>query len=225
MKSFVTVLFIFHFFVGCGQNSNEVHVIFQPKEKITYEYEMKSNQLNLIGILDMDFTVANNLNTMRVEIVNLNVTSSDGQDLGYHEFIKSSYTRQYNFQGESTDKDNLPKQIINTDLFVVEFPKMLLKEGSRWNAIKTAKPDMFFDNINVEYVCDFINLDTNVAIIDAEMNFESLDKSTSDMKMTRKFTGKYIVDLTNGVVTNAKFYMDMFSGLSQLKGTIEIRKL
>jgi len=225
MKSFLLLLIIFPFYVGCGQNSNEINAIFQPKEKIKYQYELKSDQLNLTGVLDMNFTVENNLNIMEVEIINLKGTSSDGEDLGYENFVGSSYTRQYDFKGKSMDMENLPKQIINTDLFVVEFPNTSIKEGSRWNSKKTAKPDMFFDNINVEYVCDFINLKTNVAIIDAEMNFESFDKNASDMKMTRKYTVKYIVDLTNGVVTNAKFYLDMFSGFSQLDGTMEIRKL
>lgn len=79
---------------------------------------------------------------------------------------------------------------------------------------------MFFDIINVEYTCVLIKDD--IAIIEVDMNSSSSDKLSSEMKLTRSYKGEYTVNIKDGTVTNAKLHINMFSGFSQLKGTIEI---
>lgn len=219
MKTII-ILFQLCFILSCAQNSKDAQMVFQPKGKMTYQYEMKSDQMNMTGILNTDFKQENGQNIMDVDIVKISANSSDGKYLGYHEYEGNTYTRQYNNHGEATDLNQLPKQIINMDLFVVAFPNFPIKEGSHWKSKKTAKPDMFFDHIDVEYTCTLMKDD--VVMVKADMVFKSADKLSSDMKMTRKFQGEYIIDPKDGAVTNAKLYMDMFSGFSQLSGTIEI---
>ncbi|WP_294287239.1 DUF6263 family protein [uncultured Chryseobacterium sp.] len=218
---FIYLLLSLIFFAGCAQNQKEIALEYRPSGTITYQYDMNSKQLNIKGNLKTDYTKNDDLVNMNVEVESLSAESDDHQDLGYGEFVGQTYTRTYTKYGASADLDNVPKQIINMEVFVVEFPKTPVKVGSRWKSKKTAKPDMFFEFIDTEYVCTSVKDD--VVMIKAVMNFVSSDKYSSQMKLTRKYEGEYMINPKNGVVTHAKFYMDMFSGFSELKGSFEIR--
>lgn len=221
MRKILTYL-LFSFFLSCAQNSKEVTVLFKPEGKMTYNYKMTSDKINMSGTFDANFTQKDNLVEMDIEITNLSGATSENEDLGYSEFIGNTYMRKYDFYGKLLDFDDLEKQIINTDLFIVEFQKSPIKEGSNWEAKKTAKPDMFFDTINVAYTCVMIKED--VAIIKADMNFMTNDKLSLEMKLSRKYNGEYVVNLKDGSVISAQLHIDAFSGFSKLSGTIEIIK-
>lgn len=219
----ILIFFLLVFVSACAQKTKEITMTFQPKNKTTYSYEMKSDQLNINGILNADFSLKNDTLSMGVKIIDLSGKSNNIEELGYGEYIGNTYTRYYTLLGKTADMNNLPKQILNTDLFVVEFTKTPIKEGSKWNSKKTAKPEIFFDAINVEYVCSTIN--DNVIVIKTEMNFETYDQSFSDLKISRKLIGEYIVDRNDGSVISADFEMDLFTGFTKFKGTMAIRKL
>ena len=221
MRLIITYL-LFSFFISCAQNNNEVSILFKPEGKMTYNYNMNSDNINMSGTLDVNFTQKSDLVEMDIEITNLSGTTNENEDLGYNEFIGNTYTRKYDFYGKLLDLDNLPKQIINADLFIVEFQKSPIKKGSNWKVKKTANPDMFFDFINVEYTCDLIKDD--VAFIKVDMDFVTNDKQSLEMKLSRKYKGEYIVNLKDGSVIAAQLYMDVFSGFSKLSGKIEIIK-
>lgn len=221
MKTALTCL-LFCFFLGCAQNTKEVSILFKPEGKMTYNYNMTSDILNMTGTLDANFNQKKDSVEMDIEITSLSTKDRENKDLGSGEFIGNNYTRKYDSYGRPLDLDNLPKQVINADLFIVEFPKSPIKVGTSWKAKKTAKPDMFFDIINVEYTCNFIKDD--VIIVKADMDFATNDKITSEMKLSRKYEGEYIVDIKTGNVIAAQLYMDMFSGFSKLTGKIEIIK-
>lgn len=219
----IYLLLSFIFFLSCAQERKEVLMEYRPSGTITYQYDMNSKQLTMKGILKTEYTKNNGLIDMNVEVVSLSADSEDHQDLGYGEFVGQTYKRIYNKYGASADLENVPKQIINMEFFVVEFPKTPVKTGSRWKSKKTAKPDMFFDYIDTEYTCTLVKDD--VVMVKAVMNFVSEDKLSSEMKLTRKYEGEYIIDPKSGVITNAKLYMDMFSGFTKLDGSLEIRML
>lgn len=219
----IYLLLSFSFFLSCAQTEKEISLEYHPSGTIMYQYDMNSKLMNMKGVLKTDYTKNGDLIDMNVEVVSLSADSDDQGDLGYGEFAGQSYTRTYSKYGASADLDNVPKQIVNMELFVVEFPKTAIKAGSKWKSKKTAKPDMFFDHIDTEYTCTLVKDD--VVIVKAVMNFVSSDKLSSGMKLTRKYEGEYLINPKNGVVTNAKLYMDMFSGFTKLDGSFEIRML
>jgi hypothetical protein len=177
----------------------------------------------LKGILHVDFSILSNLIETKIEIADMSGSTSNHTDTGHSVYIGKQYSRKYNFYGRSKDLDNIPEQVVNMDLFTVEFPKTPIREGSQWKSIKTAKPDMIFDTIDVEYTCVMVK--EGAALINAVMIFSTKDKFAADMKMTKKYSGQYLVTTKEGLVINANLDMKMFSGVSELTGTIVIEAL
>lgn len=136
MKSISTFLLL-SFFIACGQSKKEIPITFKPEGEVVYKYKMTSDQLNMTGTFNANFVQKDDLVVMNVEIVDISASTDDNQDLGYSQYIGNTYTRQYNLLGAPADFDNLPQQIINTDLFIVEFPKSTLKEGKNWKGKKS----------------------------------------------------------------------------------------
>lgn len=216
----ITLLLCTLSFLACAQERKEVSILFQPEGRIIYTYSLSSDQLNLKGTLQVDFAILNDLVEAIIEIAEMSGNAGDNRDTGHSAFIGKQYTRKYDHYGKSVDLDNLPAQIVNMDLFTVEFPKTPISEGSRWKATKTAKPDMIFDIIEVEYTC--VELKEGGALIDAVMIFSTKDKFAANMRMTKEYRGQYLVTSKEGLVINAKLDMQMFSGVSELYGTIVI---
>lgn len=218
------VFFIFSITFACGQSKKEISIKFQPKDSMVYSYDMITEELTISGVFNTQFSIKNDSVIVDVEVANLSGKSKAIADLGYETIIGETYTRYYDIYGKAIDLKNLSKQALNTDMLIVEFPKTPIKVGTKWDSKKTAKPEIFFDEINVKYTCS--SIDDYFIAIEAEMNYITKDDYFANtIKISRTLIGKYIVDRKDGSVVSANLDMDLFTGFSRFKGTVDIKKL
>lgn len=222
MKKLIPIFTLF-VFAGCSNTAQEASIVFAPQGTMTYQYKMKSDVLNFDGIFDAAFVMKDSHVNMNVVIKDLSGSTSEYEDLGYGDFVGNSYTRVYDTLGKTADLENVPVQVLNTDLCVVEFPKSSIKVGETWKSIKTAKPDMFFETILVNYECTDINNDS--IIVQANMEFQPKSKGSSLMMVSRKYEGEYVVSRADGSVISAHLDIEWISLYSESSAKVVVRKL
>lgn len=225
-KLFFYLFLLVLFLINCNQTI-ERDFVFNPTKPTKYQFDFTSDQLNLSSKLTCNYENKNDVVKVSTLIDELQYKGNSEMDkqinAEYQNYVNTTIISKYNKYGNSLDKENSDKRAINPELFVVEYPKHKIKEGDTWTGQKSPNPDFIFKAIKTKY--KLIEIKDNNNIINVEMTFEKEAESNAIMNsMTKSYNGHYVVD-NNGVVKSAELDMKAFSGISNLKGKIQIKEI
>ena len=217
-RSVVSVLILF-ILLSCSNSSGQKKITFSPKESRKYYVELTSPGLNLWIHLTSIFDQNKDSVFMRSRINQIECNETDSElNEAYQQYVNTLIENVYDKNGKMFNKSH--DVVVNTDLLVVQFPETAVKVDDSWIAIKSARPDVFFKNIDVVYTCREIKEDAMV--IDVRMKFVANDDAgISGLKITKKYDGYYIVN-NDGTVREANLTISGYNGFSNINGTLKI---
>lgn len=226
MKEILSVLFSALVLVSCAQKPSSQKLVLNPPDTINYNLVLDSKILKLNIEVECSFEKQDGKIIVNSEIKKIIYTdgSSDEPAINrdYQTHVGDHFVSEFDSLGHQlNDPDS--RAIVNMSLFFAEFSPIAVKTGDTWKGKKSAMPDMVFDHMLTNYTCETIN-DSNT-VIRTVMNFKQSGDKSTQMNVTKNYEGNYVVDNTTGAVISGNFTLTGFSGFSNMKGEVIIRRL
>lgn len=212
--------------VSCAQKPSSQKLVLNPPAILYYNLVLDSKILKLNIDLECKIEKENGKIIVNSEIKKIIYTDGSSDEAAinkdYQSHVGGQFVSEFDSLGHQINEPD-SRAFVNISLLFAEFSPVAIKSGDTWSGKKPAKPDMIFDHMITNYTCESIN--DSSTTIKTVMNFKQAGDKSSQMNITKKYEGNYVVDNATGSVISGNFTLTGFSGFSNMKGEVIIKRL